>query len=80
LNRRVKEFKLRRKHSRILSVAVLALMLSACTGRQVYQSAAGWRMNECQKILEDAERARCMQSANKDYDTYKKEKGGADER
>jgi hypothetical protein len=37
-------------------------------------------MNECQKILEDAERARCLQSANKDYDTYKKEKGAAAER
>jgi hypothetical protein len=55
------------------------LALAGCSGRQIYQSAAGWRMNECQKILDDAERARCLQSANKDYDTYKKEKGGADE-
>jgi hypothetical protein len=66
--------------TRIVVLASLALSLAGCTGRQVYQSAAGWRMNECQKILEDAERARCLQSASKDYDTYKKEKGGTDER
>jgi hypothetical protein len=64
-----------------LRIGLLAtLALAGCSGRQIYQSAAGWRMNECQKILEGAERARCLQSANKDYDTYKKEKGSADER
>lgn len=57
-----------------LPLLALALALTGCTSRQVYQSAAGWRQNECQKILEDAERARCMESANKDYDTYRKEK------
>ena len=68
--------------SRARSVLVISLVmaLAGCSGRQIYQSATGWRMNECQKILEDAERARCLGSANKDYDTYKKEKGGADER
>jgi hypothetical protein len=53
------------------------LVVAGCSGRQVYQSAAGWRQNECQKILEDAERARCMEQANKDYDTYSKEKGAS---
>jgi hypothetical protein len=55
------------------SLLVLALLLlAACTSRQIYNSAAGWRQNECQKILENDERARCMQTANKDYDSYKK--------
>ena len=63
-----------------LATLALALALTGCTGRQVYQSATGWRQNECQKILESAERARCMESANKDYDTYTKEKGAADNR
>jgi len=52
------------------------LALAACSGRQIYQSAAGWRQNECQRILENAERARCLESANKDYDSYRKERDG----
>lgn len=60
-----------------LAILVSALVLAACSGRQVYESAAGWRQNECQKILEGADRARCMETANKDYDTYNKQKSAA---
>jgi hypothetical protein len=62
-----------------LLILVSMLVLSGCSGRQIYQSAAGWRLNECQKILEDAERARCMEQANKDYDTYSKERNASPE-
>jgi hypothetical protein len=55
------------------------LILAGCSGRQIYQSAASWRQNECQKILEGAERARCMEQANKDYDTYNKERNASPE-
>lgn len=47
---------------------------SGCTGREIYQSGLGWRQNECQKVLDGAERTRCMETANKDYDSYDKEK------
>ena len=57
-----------------LLILLCALVLTACSGRQVYESAAGWRQNECQKILEDADRARCMETATKDYDAYSKQK------
>jgi hypothetical protein len=60
-------------------ILVSMLVLAGCSGRQIYQSAAGWRQNECQKILEDAERARCMEQANKDYDTYSKERNASPE-
>jgi Flp pilus assembly protein TadD len=56
-------------------IAALLFALAACSGRQVYQSALGWRQGECQKMLDSAERARCMESAGKDYDTYSKERG-----
>jgi hypothetical protein len=65
--------------SRFQLILLSMLVLAGCSGRQVYQSAAGWRQNECQKILEDAERARCMEQANIDYDTYTKEKGASSE-
>lgn len=57
-----------------LPILVCALVLIACSGRQVYESAAGWRQNECQKILESADRARCMETATKDYDAYSRQK------
>lgn len=50
-----------------------ALLGGGCTHRQVYDSAAGWRQNECNKILDDAARTRCMQTATRDYDRYRKD-------
>ena len=63
----------------LFQVLMLASLLVAagCSARQVYQSATGWRQNECQKILHDAERARCMEEANKDFDTYSKQKNAS---
>ena len=52
---------------------LIAASTPGCTGRQIYESAAGWRQNECQKILENTARAQCMETAGKDYDSYRKE-------
>jgi hypothetical protein len=60
-------------------IVISMLVLAGCSGRQVYQSAAGRRQNECQKIMEDSERARCMEEANKDYDTYSKQRNASPE-
>ena len=57
----------------LCSVMLAALPITGCTGRQVYDSAAGWRQSECNKILDDAARAKCMETASKDYDRYRKE-------
>jgi hypothetical protein len=51
----------------------VAVLTSACTSQQMYDSAAGWRHHECDKLLDDAARARCIETASKDYDTYRKE-------
>ena len=53
---------------------VLAFASAGCNSKQIYESAQGWRVNECQKILDDGERARCAETANKDYDTYSRER------
>jgi len=61
----------------VLFILLVACALAACSSRQVYNAGVGWRQNECQKILEGPERARCMESANADYDKYEKEKAAA---
>jgi len=63
-----------------LAVCVLALLACGCSSRQVYDSAWGWRRNECQKIVNDDERARCLEAANASYDKYRKEQDEAVQR
>ena len=58
---------------RALLLALCAL-LAGCTSREVYDAAGGWRQQECQKLVDEQARARCLESANRDYDTYRKQK------
>jgi hypothetical protein len=56
-------------------LALLAAVLSglaACTSEQLYGNAAGWRENECMKILDTPRRERCLKEADRSYDEYQK--------
>jgi len=55
-------------------VCVALLALAGCTEQQVYQSAQGWRRTECQKLLDNAQRARCMAEADRDFQSYSRER------
>lgn len=57
------------------AIAVIAagILVCGCGSRQVYDAAAGWRQTECNKLLDDAARARCLATANQDFDTYRKQ-------
>jgi hypothetical protein len=46
--------------------------LAACTSEQMYNNAAGWRANECMKILDTPRRERCMKEADQSYEEYRK--------
>lgn len=61
--------------------ALLCCMLAGCSGRQIYDTAAGWRRNECDRIVDAAERSRCLETADLDYDRYRHQRdGGGPER
>ena len=60
----------------VMALAVL-LGLAACSGEQVYNSAQGWRENECNKLLDPARQQACLEQARKPYDDYRKEKDAA---
>lgn len=53
---------------------LVGAVLAGCSGRQVYDAGLGWRQNECNRMVDAAERARCLEKANKDYDGYSREK------
>lgn len=44
--------------------------LAGCSRQQVYESGTAFRIQECQKIPDDARRAECMELARKSYKEY----------
>ena len=58
-----------------MKLALLAAALAglaAYTSEQMYSNAAGWRANECMKILDTPRRERCMKEADQSYEEYRK--------
>jgi len=51
-------------------IATLILMLQGCAAESVYNAAQAARLNECTKIADNADRARCYDSATQSYDRY----------
>lgn len=60
-----------------LLVLSASLLLAACSGHQVYDSAQGLRQSECNKQVDAQKQQQCLDEANKSYETYDKERKGA---
>ena len=55
--------------------AIVVLILTGCSAREIYDASAGWRRNECNKIGDQDKRERCLkEEADRSYDDYR---GGA---
>lgn len=63
--------------ARLALLMLTVASLSACTAEQAYRGGQGWQQNQCKRLPDKAEYDRCMASANTSYDTYKREKEGA---
>lgn len=50
---------------------MLAALAAGCTSEQIYNSAQGWRRNECYKLGDLDQRERCLKDANRPYDAYR---------
>ncbi len=57
------------------TLLLAAVLAGGCTSEQVYNSAQGWRRNECYKIADLAQRERCLVDANRPYDAYRAASG-----
>jgi len=57
---------------RLALLAAALASLAACTSEQMYNNAAGWRENECMKILDTPRRERCMKEADQSFEEYRK--------
>lgn len=56
----------------VAMVVAVGLLVSGCSSEQVYNAAAGWRRNECNKFAEQEQRDRCLKEADRSYDAYRK--------
>ena len=59
--------------ARCVTALLVALIVSACTAEQAYNSAQGWQQEQCNKIPDKAEFDRCMSRAGAGYDVYKRQ-------
>lgn len=58
-------------------LATVVVGAQGCTSQQLYGSGQLWQKQECNKIIESQQRARCMQSAARSYDDYQREAAAA---
>lgn len=63
----------------LVGIIALTCALAGCSSRQVYDGAAGWRQNECDRIVDATERSRCLDTANLEYERYQRERDKAGE-
>lgn len=57
-----------------ITLALLALTAGAgCSSQQVYDSAAGWRQQECSKIIDPDQRQQCFEAADMPHSEYEKQ-------
>jgi hypothetical protein len=61
-------------------MALAAVLLTACSSQQVYDSSQGWRQNECNKLLDPDKQRACLEQADKSYRDYQQQKKEAEGR
>jgi hypothetical protein len=50
---------------------------AGCSSQQLYGGGHAWQQQECSKLMDAQERNRCMASAKRSYDEYKREADAA---
>jgi hypothetical protein len=65
---------MRRATSRLVLGTVLAAVLAGCAGKDLYQTSQGFRRAQCERILEADRRADCMRNADRDWESYERDR------
>jgi hypothetical protein len=64
-------FELLRKSLLVLTLLSAAMLLSACTTEQLYQTGQGYQRNQCSRLPDKADYDRCMREREISYDSYR---------
>jgi predicted small secreted protein len=58
---------------KVIVLAAAALNLAACSTQSLYGAGQAWQKQECSRMADAQERSRCMASASRSYEEYKRE-------
>jgi len=56
-----------------LIAIVCAAALAGCSAQQVYNSTQGYERNQCERMLDQGARERCLANAGTGYDEYRRQ-------
>jgi hypothetical protein len=56
--------------------AAILPVASGCTWQQAYSAGQGWQRNQCNRLVEQTERERCLSNANMPYEDYRRQTEG----
>ncbi len=59
------------------AAAAILSVASGCTWQQAYSAGQQWQRNACNRLVEQTERERCLQSTNMSYEDYRRQAEGA---
>ena len=63
-----------RRAGRFVLGATLAIVLACCAGQDIYQTSQGFRRAQCERILEADRRADCLRNADRDWESYERDR------
>ncbi len=64
----------------IIDIAATALSTgTGCTTQQLYSTGQAWQRNECNRLMDQQERSRCLSSTSTSYEAYKQQSGTGSE-
>ena len=61
----------------ILIVSIIGQ--SGCSTQQLYHTGQSWQRNQCNQIMDQLERSRCLSSTSTSYEAYQKQSGAGKE-
>ena len=59
-----------------LTFVIVMTAVSGCSWQQAYSSAQGWQRNQCNRVVDQTERERCLSNTSMSYDEYRSRSEG----
>jgi len=57
----------------LVACGVAIVASSGCTTQQAYSAGQEWQRNQCNRMIDNAERSRCLDQLNTSYADYKRQ-------
>lgn len=55
------------------TIAAILSVASGCSWGQAYSAGQQWQRNQCNRLVEQTERERCLGNANMPYEDYRRQ-------